>query len=225
MEVKRNNNSTWDIQVKVQEYGKIIYKSMSPTGKLGAMVGSKSMDLRLVVISEDEKTTKYYPFKIRVNNIIEDRLGDLLKINGLAYKDELTIDMPNSTGHVTLALLSDKTAKITEDASLLEKKNVMKYFVEKDNVNYMVEIKGYNLGNGQNGVTIFISDENNNIIQYYVTVNTPAAPNTVLIVVIVLVVVILALVITNVILKKKKGKGLFSFMDKFKRPKKKLNID
>lgn len=225
MEVKRNNNSTWDIQVKVEEYGKIIYKSMSPTGKLGAMVGSKSMDLRLVVTSEDEKTTKYYPFKIRVNNIIEDRLGDLLKINGLAYKDELTIDMPNSTGHVTLALLSDKTAKITEDASLLEKKNVMKYFVEKDNVNYMVEIKGYNLGNGQNGVTIFISDENNNIIQYYVTVNTPAAPNTVLIVVIVLVVVILALVITNVILKKKKGKGLFSFMDKFKRPKKKLNID
>lgn len=226
MVIVKGSNSTWknwDIEVKVEEYGKVSYKSMSPTGKLGA-TNSKPIDVRLVVTSEDGKTTKYYPFKLVVNNVIEDRLGDLLKINGLKYKDGLTIDMQNATGHVSLALLNDKTAKITEDTSKMQY-NVMKYYVEKDDVNYVVEIKGYNLGDGQNGVTIFVSDDSDNIIQYYVTVNTPEKPNTLLIVIIVIVVLIVALVITNVILKKKKGKGLFSFMDKFKKSKKKVNID
>ncbi len=222
MTITKGDNSTWkkwDLQYEAVEYGTLSYKSISPLDKLGANLGSESTNVRLAVYSEDGKTVKYYPFKLRVNNIIEDRLGELLYVNGKPYYDGLKFNYQNKNGHLSLALLDDPTATITKDDSLLKDKNVMKYFVEKDGMKYVVEIKGYNLGDGENGVTIFVSDEEGNIIKYSVGVTTPAKPNTLLIVIIIAVVVVISLVVTNKILKKKRGKGLFGFMDKFKKKK------
>lgn len=219
--VTRGKNSTWrlwDIQVEVVDTGKKVWNSVTPYTTFGGGIHN----LKLVVTTEDGKTTNEYPFKIYVFNKLEDLIGEELKIMGKLYEYEMVFNMA-VTDHLKFDFFDNPEFVLVEEPRFDETTDTMYYTFDYKGKRFYLNIDEYNLYPGEVWSRCCLSDDDGVIQIYKIIIFTPKAPNALLIVAIVFVVLIVVIAIINAIKKKKTGKGLFTFLNKFKK-KDKSNI-
>ena len=200
----------WTIEHRVLKGGVYYYEPIDSTAKLK----TGDIYLRITITSEDGNNQTKIPFVLRVENPIETKLGDLIYINGTKFNDGLTINKNDLNPVLMNFVNSDKVniTSVTED----EVHNTITYTFTYEGENYMLYQIGYNLWEGNNTVKYQITDDYGNKVYYKVGVVTPAKQSPTKAIIITVVCLVIALVIINLILKKVKGKGLFSFLDKYK---------
>ena len=226
-------NSTWrnwKIYSKQKPNGREEFVEIAPD----AVLGNGNIDLKIAVTSQSGAVQEY-TLNLYVENKAETIFGELLYVGGekreqdfcfknLKMDDVIMLDLVSSPD---IELLSEGFVTYTDIITGETKDtNTYRYVFNYKGKEYTLDHDGHKLYQGTTWMKYKIYDNETGelLAQINYSAETPK-DNTKKIVLITIISIIVVVAIINAILVKTKGKGLFSFLDKFKKNKQKYNVN